>query len=884
MRGIMEDLTGSRVGPYEIASFVGAGGMGDVYLARDTKLDRKVALKVLPTFFARNTDRVARFEREARTLAALNHPNIATIYGVEETGGRAALVMEFADGPTLADRLATGRIPADEVVHIASQIAAALEAAHEQGIIHRDLKPSNIKLRPDGTVKVLDFGLAKVAAPDRADAGPAVSTAGRTQLGFAVGTPAYMSPEQARGLAVDKRTDIWAFGCVLFEMLTGRPPFKGEDVSALFAAILSHEPDWQLLPHETALANHIVRRCLEKDPKRRLRDIGEARLALDDAIVPLSSSTHSPVPRRSAVAVALGVMAGAAVVIAALFYWRGYDSIRQHILRYEIQPPDNEAVFTFAISADGQQVAITTHRSGSLGQNRRIWIRRLDALYAQPIEGTEDAYGVFWSPDGRSIAFFAGALSSGELKRVDLAGGPPLKVCDAPGIASGSWGAGGTILFTGLDGILYAVNASGGSPHPMTTLDGSRQEIAHRYPHFLPDGRRFLYTAIGATGERSAIYAGSLDGAPAKRLLTSNTSATYTQAANGQEYVLFMRGQTLLAQRFDAADLSVDGEPFSVAESVATPTDTRYPTVWPQFSSSANGVLTYQGTGNASKELVWVDRSGRRLSTVGEPADYSNLALSPNEELLAISRMDPQARTRDIWIFELARNVARRVTFHGADDTNPVWAPDNRRIAFSSTRSGPRAVYVKDTSSTLEEQLLARFNEQTTTMDWSADGRFVLVGDYLIDVGDGRPRIRLAGVDNPTLSRDGKWMAYHSSETGRSEVFVQSLSAITAGQSSRKWQVSTSGGSDPEWRRDTRELYFLNPDKQLIAVSVEEQRSELQIRSAKVLFRADLEEASRRAHYQPAANGQRFLLVQPVGGVLSPPITVVVNWPADRVP
>ena len=884
MRGIMEDLTGRRVGPYEIASFVGAGGMGDVYLARDTKLDRKVAIKVLPTLFARNTDRVARFEREARTLAALNHPNIATIYGVEETGGRAALVMEFADGPTLADRLLTGRIPADEVVHIASQIAAALEAAHEHGIIHRDLKPSNIKLRPDGTVKVLDFGLAKVTAPDRAEAGPAASAAGRTQLGLAVGTPAYMSPEQARGLPVDKRTDIWAFGCVLFEMLTGRPAFKGEDVSTLFGAILSQEPDWQMLPRETAVANHVVRRCLEKDPKRRLRDIGEARLALDEAIVPFSSSTHTHVPRRFAVAAAIGLMVAAAIVVAALFYWRGDDPIRQHTLRYEIQPPANESVFTFAISADGQQLAITTHRSQSLAQNRRIWIRRLDALHAQPIEGTEGAYGVFWSPDGRSIAFFAGEQTSGELKRVDLAGGPPLKVCEAPGIASGSWGAGGTILFTGLDGALYAVDASGGSPHPITTLDPSRQEIAHRYPHFLPDGRHFLYTAINATGERSAIHAGSLEGAPPQQLLTSATSAAYTQEANGQEYLLFMRGQTLLAQRFDTAALRVEGDPFSVAANVAAPTDTRYPTVWPQFASSANGVLTYQDTGTASKELVWFDRSGRRLSTVGEAADYSNLALSPNEELLAISRMDPQVRTRDIWVFELARNVATRVTFHGADDTNPVWAPDNRRIAFSSTRNGPRAVYVKDASSTLEEQLLARFNEQTSTMDWSADGRFVLVGNYLIDVDDVRRRIPLAGVNNPILSPDGKWMAYNSSETGRNEVFVQSLSAITAGQSSRKWQVSTSGGSDPEWRRDTGELYFLSPDKQLTAVSVEEKRSELQFGSPKVLFRADVEEASRRAHYQPAANGQRFLLVQPVGGVPSPPITVVVNWPADRVP
>ena len=455
-------------------------------------------------------------------------------------------------------------------------------------------------------------------------------------------------------------------------------------------------------------------------------------------------------------------------------------------------------------------------------------------------------------------------------------------MCEAPGIASGSWSASGTILFTGWDSTVHAVDVSGGNPHPITTLDPSRQEIAHRYPHFLPDGRRFLYTAISTAVDRSGIYVGSLDGSRSIRLVTSDTNAAYTRDVDGKEYLLFMRGQTLLAQRFDAADVSVVGDPFSVAEGVVTPTGARYPAVWPQFSSSANGVLTYQGTGTASKELVWFDRSGRRMSTVGEPADYSNPALSPNEELLAISRMDPTARTRDVWVIELARNVSTRLTFHSADDTNPVWAPDNRRIAFTSTRNGPRAVYVKDTSTTREDQLLARFDEQTSTMDWSADGRFIVVGNHLIEVNGNHRRIPLPNMTKPVVSRDSNWIAYQSTETGRTEVFVQSLSAISAGQSSRKWQVSTGGGSDPQWRGDTRELYFFSPDKQLTAVSVEEKDSQLRFGSPKTLFRADVEEANRRAHYQPTADGQRFLLVQPVGGVPAPPITVVVNWPADR--
>ena len=367
--------------------------------------------------------------------------------------------------------------------------------------------------------------------------------------------------------------------------------------------------------------------------------------------------------------------------------------------------------------------------------------------------------------------------------------------------------------------------------------------------------------------------------------MTSDTNAAYSQNVDGQDYLLFMRGQTLLAQRFDAAGISVAGAPFSVAEGVVTPTSARHPAVWPQFSSSANGVVTYQGAGTVLKELVWFDRSGRRMSTVGEPADYSNPALSPNEELLAISRMDPTVKTREVWVIELARNVSRRLTFHSADDTNPVWAPDNRRIAFTSTRNGPRSVYVKDTSTTREDRLLARFDEQTSTMDWSADGRFIVVGDGLIEANGNHRLIPVPNMTKQVVSRDNKWIAYQSTEeSGRTEVFVQSLSAITAGESSRQWRVSTSGGSDPQWRGDTRELYFLGPDKQLTAVSVEERESQLRFGSSKTLFRAEVEETNRRAHYQPTADGQRFLLVQPVGSVPAPPITVVVNWPADRAP
>jgi Tol biopolymer transport system component len=728
-------------------------------------------------------------------------------------------------------------------------------------------------------VKVLDFGLAKlIQLQDVPTTVPAAAAA--SHEGAILGTPAYMSPEQARGLSVDKRTDIWAFGCVVFEMLAGRQAFPGPTVSDCIAAVLEREPDWSALPNATPpAALGLLRRCLEKDPKRRLRDVGDAQRELDDA---LEQGNATAVSRTasSRLWIAAALVSLLTAITVSVIHFRETPA-RPQTLLYEISAPANESIVLFAISPDGRHLAFTTGRLGAPPSDNfnRLWVRPFDSLEAKPLRGTEGAWDLFWSADSRSIGFFA----QGKLKRVDLLGGPPQIVCDAPRQSAGAWNQAGNILFTSARGALSKVSAADGEVHPATTLDAVRQEVTHRFPQFLPDGRRFLYTAFSSVAENSGVYAASLDSNETTRLLGSTGNVVYSEDASGQGYLLFLRGEALLAQRFDPTRLELRGEPFPVAEDVAARPLVAQGLLLGHFSSSASGILSYQRGRPSAKELVWLDRSGRRLSTVGEPADYSNITLSPDEHRVAVSRLDPRVGTRDVWIVDLSRsNVPKQLTFDRGDDTNPVWSPDGNRIAFSSRRSGPRNIYLKDANGTGDDQALFESDVDKPLADWSADGRYVLGGRAVLPVdGERRPVPLPPGTLSPRVSPDGRWLAYQSAESGALEIYVQSFPALLAGRSAGKWRVSAAGGIQPEWRRDGREIFYLTPNSTLMAVSVQVRGAAFEHGVPTPLFPLRLEAVDRRAHYQPTANGQRFLVVQPIEQASSNTITVVVNWTAD---
>jgi Tol biopolymer transport system component len=863
--------------------------MGEVYRARDTRLNRHVAIKVLPQAFATDPERLARFKREAHVLASLNHPHIAGIYGLEETANASALVLELVEGPTLADRIAQGPIPLDEALPIAKQICEALEAAHEKGIIHRDLKPANIKLTPNGTVKVLDFGLAKAILPDPSSTSQAALTNSPTitspialsGAGVLLGTAAYMSPEQARGKPVDKRADIWAFGCVLYEMLTGRRAFEDEDGSLTLSRVLQREPEFDALPSNVpASIRQALRLCLRKDPKQRFSDIRDVRLAVDGAFESGAETTGIAVAHRSLrVWIAAAVISATAAVAMLVIHVR--EPVQDQVtLRYQLDNPASETIVSVALSPDGRKLAFTTGRLGgsnSASTFNRIWVRSLDSLEAVPLRGSEGAMLPFWSPDGRSIGFFADR----KLKRINLLGGPPETISEANSLSSGTWNPEDVVLFSIREGPLYAVSITEGKPRQATELDTSRKEIVHLFPQFLPDGSHFLYTAISSVPENSAVYVASLHSKDKKRLFAGNANVNYTEDANGLGYILFVRGETLIAQRFDASQMELQGDPFPVAEGVAALPEYEWPLA--QFSSSVNGILTYLRGGNVDKELVWMDRSGRRLRTVGEAADYTNLALSPDEKRLALTRRDPQRNTRDVWILDLDRVIPSKLTFDPADEMNPVWSPDGQQIAFSSTRKGQRDVYVKDTNSTGEDAVLFESPEDKSVAAWSPDGRYVLFGAFALPLqGERKPIALSPGTSNPRVSPDGRWLAYQSSQSGQLEIYVQSFPELLSRKSARKWQLSTAGGNYAEWRGDGQELFYVAPDNMLMAVSIKSNGLNLEAAAPKPLFPLRLEAVNRRSHYQPASDGQRFLVSQVPERVASSPITVVVNWSAER--
>ena len=860
-----------------------------MYRATDTTLKRQVAIKILPTAVAGDADRLARFQREAEVLASLNHPHIAQIYGVERSSGVHALVMELVEGPTLADRIAQGAIPLTEALPIARQIAEALEAAHAQGIIHRDLKPANIKVREDGTVKVLDFGLAKAMEPAAGSSlslsmSPTItSPAMMTGAGVILGTAAYMSPEQARGKPVDKRADIWAFGAVLYEMLTGRRAFGGDDVADVMVGVLSKDPEWGALPAATPPGiRSALRRCLERDPARRLRDIGDAGILIDELAMPQTAG--APVSARGSrrLAYLTWALAGAllaSLVVLALAY-RPPPASDLRAVRFSVQSPADISLPTGTgqsssiLSPDGRHLVFAGVREGNVS----LWLRDLDSLEARALPGAENAVYPFWSPDSRTIGFSVG----GELKTIDVSGGPVRTLCAAPGGRGAAWNREGVIVFSSaaLPG-LYSVPAAGGQPVQVTAAEGDVSQGSYRFPWFLPDGRRFLFTAFPGGG----IRLGSLDSTGSTKVLDAESQAQFVP----EGYLLFVRQGTLLAQPFDAGSATPAGEAVPLVEQVVVDGNS-----YALFSAAENGTLASRAGGAADlAQLTWFDRSGKAVGAAGPPGRYRNPVLSPDRARVAMEVVGEANSNRDIWLLELARGVMSRFTFDPRDDVNPVWAPDGSRIVFGSDREGGVfSLYQKPSSGAAAEDLLFKSTvENAVPYSWSPDGRFILHrymngGAFNIGVlpleGDRKARLFLPVPFNqtmPQVSPDGRWIAYHSNESGRYEVFVQTFPT-----SAGKWQVSKDGGYYPKWRGDGREIFYFAADGQLMAVPVAAGAA-LEVGSAVPLFRAEMlngptSAVGFRAQYDVTPDGQRFLLNVPVAEAQRPSITVVLNWAA----
>ena len=886
---------GTHLGSYEVLVPIGAGGMGEVYQAHDTKLGRDVAIKVLPEAFAHDPDRLSRFQREAKMLASLNHPNIAAIYGLEQSNGTSYLVMELVSGETLQERIRRdGPVPVEEALKIAVQIAEALEAAHEKGIIHRDLKPANVKVTPEGKVKVLDFGLAKAFAGDTETSDPINSptlSQAATMHGVILGTAAYMSPEQARGKAVDKRTDIWAFGCVLHELLTGKQTFQGEDVTDILAAVVRAEPDWQALPVATPVKiRDLLRRCLQKDKTLRFRDAGDARIEIHEALTTPAPAAAVAAQRKnplSNIRAAWSVAAVAIVVAAlgwgALAYLRHAPEDEQPV-RFFVSPPEmgrlamaaptasGAVVSPLAVSPNGRLIAIVaTGTDGKL----QLWVRSLDTLAARSLAGTEGAFQPFWSPDSRFIGFFAG----GKLKKIEVSGGPPITLCDAPDPRAGTWNRDGVIVFgPTASSALQRVSAAGGVPTTATTL--GQDESVHMRPFFLPDGQHFLYRASTGPGG-GPTYVGSLNSAERKFLFNADSS----NVVYSQGHLLFLRETTLMAQPFDAQRLVLTGDAFPIAENIRNSATTNPAGI---FSASENAVLVYQtGTATAGDQLLWLDRTGKQMGALGDATLYSDLELSPDGKRASISITDQAGKGRDIWFYDVARGLRTRFTFGPGTALTSIWSPDGSRIVFNLNRKGHLDLYQRSSSGAGTEEVLLEDNLDKYPMSWSPDGQFILYRTGVGQTGRELFLLPLSGDHKPVrflntkfdegfgqFSPDGRWVAYRSNESGRNEVYVAPFPGPGG-----KWQISTAGGDSPRWQHDGTEIFYLSPDNKLMTAAVNGKGASFEVRVVKPLFETRIV-LGGRYEYAVSADGQRFLINTAPEQAESAPITVVVNWTA----
>jgi Tol biopolymer transport system component len=872
---------GTKLGPYEIVSAIGAGGMGEVYKARDTRLDRDVAIKILSAHLSTSEEVRQRFEREAKTISKFSHPHICALYDVGREGDTDYLVMEFLEGESLADRLGKGALPTEQILRYGVEIADALDKAHRQGIVHRDLKPGNVMLTKSG-VKLLDFGLAKPLATAGArpiSGASSLATEAQmsqplTERGTVLGTFQYMAPEQLEGGEADARSDIFALGAVLYEMATGRKAFTGKSQASLIGSILRDDPPpiTEAAPMVPPALNRVVKTCLAKDPEDRFQTAHDVKLQLQ-WIQEGGSQAGLPAPvvarRKNREKLAWATAAILAVAAAALGFgfWKRTPQPKP-TMRFEIDvPPDVSTIDAPRISPDGRTLAFDA--TDSTGKNR-IWIRPLNALKAHALAGTEGTRRAFWSPDGKYLAFFA----DGKLQKVEASGGPPQKICDAPSGADGTWSPEGVILFDGIgNDPIQRVPASGGTAVPIIKPEGA-QATQVGWPAFLPDGKHFLYMAIAAKVADSMYRVGSLDSKETTPFAPAQSQITYIEPG----YLLFLRDRTLVAQRFDAKALKTLGEPIPIAEQVGTDS-----VGLARFSVSREGTLVYR-TGDVTDRLVWVDRTGKEAETLGDPAQYLNPDLSPDGRRLAFDLADARTQHDDIWVRDLARNVNSRLSFSKEGAFGPKWSPDGKRIVYTVGLD----LFERSADGQGAETPLLKSDELKIVSDFSPDGRFMAFYSrsketgwdiwILPTFGDKKPFPWLKTnfrEFRPVFSPDGRYLAYVSDESGRREVYVQSFPGPGG-----KWQVSSAGGDQPRWRGDGKELYFGSPDQKVMAVDVTTGAS-FEAGVPRPLFPVHLDTAAARNHYLPSKDGQRFLLVATPARESMTPTTVVLNWMAD---
>jgi len=884
---------GTRFGPYEIIDLVGAGGMGEVYRATDTKLGREVAIKTLPPAFATDQERLARFEREAKLLATINHAYIAAIYWLDEYEGTQYLAMEFVEGETLEEKLKSGSLPVEDALRLSLQIAEGLEAAHEKGVVHRDLKPANVMVTPDGVVKVLDFGLAKAFSGDPNQASPAHSPAlsqAMTQQGLVLGTAGYMSPEQASGQATDQRADIWAFGVVLYEMLTGLPLFTGESIPHILADILRSEPDWNRLPKNIhPRLRLLLERCLKKRVRDRYHSISDARIDIEDVLndpqgVTPRSGTDASRPDRS-VAISAAAVATVAVVgllavfVVPLLAPRTAENVSN--MRLDVVTPPTTSPASFALSPDGRQLAFVA--DGESGA--QLWVRPLDRVEARPLDSTLGAAFPFWAPDSSAIAFFA----DGQLKRVSATGGQPAVVASAPSARGGAWAADGVIVFApDTNGVLVRADAGGGgTPVPLTTL--TSEHISHRWPMFLPDGRRFLFSALGTDGNPTGVYLGSTDSSESVRVADGNTHAAFVQPG----YLLVISRGALLAYPFDVERAAVTGEPVTVAAPVGFQIN-----ALGAFSVSRTGLLAYRALGESLRELVWIDRTGARVGSAGsvDASVPTDATLAPDGGRVAVARW--AQGNEDIWLYDAARGLSR-ATDNPAFDSGPLWSPDGERIVFSSNRNGSFGLFMKSATVSGDERPLLVVEQNLFPLDWSPDGRYLLYTEETenkaadlwalsLDAEEAQsvPVAAQAEFDEVQgkFSPDGRWIAYASNRTGIYEIFVEPFPNPSG---VGREQISIGGGTFPIWALDGTELYFLSPDNTLMAVSRPDGRTTppFDYLAPVPLFSTRLVLSGTnifptgpfsRAQYAVAADGGFLMNLYASDAV--PPINIVLGW------